>query len=383
MRKLITIIVIILTWETLVFPQDKQKFITLNGYLSAMQSVMFDSLSGPFINDNLIHNRLNFKGFVNEHISFAVEFRNRLFTGDMVRLGKSYSESISNDQGLLDMSWNIINKHSFFLNTTIDRLWVDINYGKFQARAGRQRINWGQTLVWNPNDIFNAYSFFDFDYNERPGSDALRLQYYPGSSSAVEIAVKSNYLGHITAAALYRFNKWGYDIQFLGGYADGRDFVAGTGWSGSIGSVSFRGEASWFQPVKKFADTSGTGIFTIGFDKVFSNNSSAQIQLMYCNKPVELTSFTSLYTGTLTTKDLAFSKFSSFVQYSYHFTPLLSVSVSAIWFPDLKGFFAGPSLDCSLAENVDFSVLWQHFESRNAGGDSRINIGFLRFKYSF
>jgi hypothetical protein len=383
MRKLIIIIALILSAGRLGFSQEKQKFITLNGYLSAMQSVMFDSLSGPFINENLIHNRLNLKGFVNEHITFAAEFRNRLFTGDLVRSGRSYSESIANDQGLANMSWNIINKQSFFLNTTIDRLWVDLNYGKLQVRAGRQRINWGQALVWNPNDIFNAYSFFDFDYVERPGSDAVRLQYYPGSSSAIELAVKSNYLGHITAAVLYRFNKWGYDIQFLGGYAEGKDFVAGTGWSGSIGSVSFRGEATWFQPGKRFADTTGTGIFTFGFDKVFKNNSTVQVQLMYCNRPMKLTSFTSLYTGNLSTKDLAFSKFSSFVQFSYPFNPLLSASISGMWFPDLNGFFAGPSLDCSLAENVDLSLFWQHFKSGRVGSNTRINVGFLRFKYSF
>jgi hypothetical protein len=383
MRKLITIIAFLLFAEMPVHSQEKQKFITLNGYLSSMQSVMFDSLSGPFINDNLIHNRLNFKGFVNEHITFAAEFRNRLFTGDMVKMGKSYSESIANDQGMADMSWNLINKQSFFLNSTIDRLWVDFNYGKFQARAGRQRINWGQTLVWNPNDIFNAYSFFDFDYVERPGSDAVRLQYYPGSSSAIEIAVKSDYQDNITAAALYRFNKWGYDIQFLGGYAGGKDFVAGAGWSGAMGSVSFRGEATWFQPGERFADTTGTGIFTIGFDKVFNNNSTAQVQLMYCNKPMMLTGFTSLYTGNLSTKDLAFSKFSSFFQFSYPFTPLLSASISGMWFPDLDGFFAGPSLDCSLAENVDFSLFWQHFKIGKGGSKTRINVGFLRFKYSF
>ena len=50
----------------------------------------------------------------------------------------------------------------------------------------------------------------------------------------------------------YRFNKWGYDIQFLAGYSNSSDIVAGAGWSGSIGSVSFRGEASWFQPVGAF-----------------------------------------------------------------------------------------------------------------------------------
>ena len=50
-----------------------------------MQSVMFDSLSGPFLNENLLHNRLNFKGYVNDNITFAAELRNRLFTGDMVQ----------------------------------------------------------------------------------------------------------------------------------------------------------------------------------------------------------------------------------------------------------------------------------------------------------
>ena len=297
------------------FSQEKQKKLTLNGYTSTMQTVMFDSLSGPFMNDNLIHNRLNFKGYLNSHITFAAEFRNRLFTGDRVRTDPYYSGTIGHDQGLMDLSWNVLNEPSFFLNSTLDRVWVDFNYGKFQATIGRQRINWSQTLVWNPNDIFNAYSFFDFDYVERPGSDAVRLQYYPGFSSTIELAVKADYNNNVTAAALYRFNKWGYDIQFLGGYANSEDLVAGAGWSGAIGSVSFRGEASWFQPAVNFSDTTGTGLFTIGFDQVFKNNSQAQIQVMYCNKPLELNNFNSLYSGNLSTKDLAFSRFSAFGLY--------------------------------------------------------------------
>ena len=197
------------------YSQESLKRYSLNGYVSTMQSAIFDSLSGPFIIDNLIHNRLNFKAYVNSRITFATELRNRLFIGDMVRSGPTYAEMTADDPGWIDMSWNILNQPSFFLNTTIDRLWADFNYGKVQARIGRQRINWGQTLVWNPNDIFNAYSFFEFDYIERPGSDAIRIQYYPTFSSAVDLAIKADYDNRVTAAALYRFNKWGYDIQFL------------------------------------------------------------------------------------------------------------------------------------------------------------------------
>jgi len=383
MRNLILLfsLFIILTGEVL--SQEKQKFLTLNGYVTTMQSVMFDSLSGPFINDNLIHNRLNLKGYVNDHITFSAEFRNRLFTGDMVRTVPSYAVATSSDQGWADLSWNIFQEPSFFLNTTLDRLWIDLNYGKFQARLGRQRINWGQTLVWNPNDIFNAYSFFDFDYVERPGSDAVRLQYYPNYSSTIEFALKADYMDKITAATLYRFNRWGYDIQILTGYVNSEDIVAGAGWSGAMGSVSFRGEATWFHPSENFADTTGTGLFTIGFDKVFKNSSTAQIQIMYCNNPVGISGFNTLYSGNLSTKDLAFSRFSAFGLYSYPVTPLLSLSVSAMWFPDLKGYFAGPSMDFSLAENVDFSIYWQHFKSDLSGERARINLGFIRIKYSF
>jgi hypothetical protein len=301
----------------------------------------------------------------------------------MVKSGNSYSRQIGSDQGWVDLSWNILNKQSFFLNTTIDRVWMDFNYGKFQTRVGRQRINWGQTLVWNPNDIFNAYSFFDFDYIERPGSDAVRIQYYPNSSSAFEVAVKEDHNDNLTAAGLYRFNKWGYDIQFLGGYFKGEDVVAGAGWSGSAGSVSFRGEATWFQSVKHFSDSTGTGIFTIGFDKTFKNNALAQVQFMYSNNPFSMSNYGSLYTGNMSTKDLAFSRFSSFGQISYPLTPLFNMSVSAMWFPDLKGYFAGPSMDYSLAENVDFSLFWQHFETRSGHITNRINLGFLRVKVSF
>ena len=382
-RKLVFILSFFILFVGTAVSQEKPKSLTFSGYISTMQSVMFDSLSGKFVNENLIHNRLNFKGSVNENITFAAEFRNRLFMGDMVQSNPSYSKQIASDNGLADLSWNILNKQSFFLNTTIDRLWMDFNYGKFQARVGRQRINWGQTLVWNPNDIFNAYSYFDFDYVERPGSDAVRLQYYPNSSSAFEIAVKEDYKSDITAATLYRFNTWGYDIQFLAGYYNSEDLVLGVGWSGSIGSVSFRGEASWFQSAVNFSDSTGTGIFTIGYDKTFKNNSMGQFQIMYCNNPVKLNSFSSLYLGNMSAKDLAFSRFSAFGQFSYPMTPLFNLSVSVMWFPDLKGFFAGPSLDYSLAENVDFSLFWQHFKSKANIYQTQMNLGFLRVKVSF
>lgn len=36
-----------------------------------------------------------------------------------------------------------------------------------------------------------------------------------------------------------------------------------------------------------------------------------------------------------------------------------------------------------MAENVDFSVIWQHFKGEMGTVQTRINLGFLRLKYSF
>jgi hypothetical protein len=366
-----------------VFSQEGKKAFTVNGYVNTLQTVMFDSLNGKFSNDNLLHNRINLKAYINNHISISAESRNRLFTGDQIRLNNQYAQFIGTDHGWIDMSWNVINKQSFLLNTTVDRFLIDFNYSRFQASIGRQRINWSQTFVWNPNDIFNSYSFFDVDYIEKAGSDAIRIQYYLTSSSTFEFAVKANNNNQITAGGLFKFNKWGYDIQFLGGYMNSQDIVAGTGWSGSLGTISFRGEASWFQPSRHLADSASRGIFTLSLDKTFKKNSTAQIQIMYCYNPLKFDDFTSFYYGSLSAKDLAFSKFTAFGQFSWSINPLLNLNMSLMWFPDLKGYFAGPSMDYSLTENVDFSLIWQHFESQIYGVKQRINLGFLKVKYSF
>jgi len=382
MRKSLFILTCLLLVTGLLFSQEKRA-ITLNGYVTAMQSSMFDSLSGPFLNENQVHNRLNFKGYLNENIKAAVELRNRLFTGDMVRMGKYYADLIGTDPGLFDFSWNLAEKQSFLLNTTVDRLWFDFQYEKFQVTIGRQRINWGQTFVWNPNDIFNAYSFFDFDYVEKPGSDAVRVQYFTSSSSTAELAVNAYNNKDITAAGLYRFNRWSYDIQFLAGIVKSNDLVVGAGWSGAIKSFAFRGETSWFDPYKDFPGGKSSLLVTSSLEKTFSDNSTAMFQLMYCNRPLELSSFNGFYSGTLSAKNLAFSKFTSFGQFTWAATPLLNIGSSVMWFPDLKGYFAGPTVDYSLAENLDFSLYWQHFNAVMADLRSNINIVFLRLKYSF
>ena len=383
MKRRLLISCLLLATLLSIHAQESDRKLSAGGYASWLHTAMFEKPSEVWMNSSMLHNRLNFSAYPGHSTVIALEIRNRFVTGDMIRLDPSYVTGLSADDGFLDLSFNLSEGGSYVMNTMIDRLYIDLTFGRLQVRAGRQRINWSQALVWNPNDIFNTYSFFDFDYIERPGSDAVRLIYSAGPASAAEVVMKINSENRVTAAALCRFSLLNTDVQLLAGETDGDYFTAGLGWSGAIGSLSVRGEVTLFSPFSGAGEERSTLLATAGVDKVFSDKVTALAQIMYSNNPVDLQSFTQLYGGGLTARQLAFSRFSAVGQISYAPMPLLNISLSGIWYPDLEGFYAGPAIDFSMAENVDFSFLWQHFNSIIAENDVRINLGFIRIKYSF
>ena len=360
------------------------------GYLSNMQSVMFEDPSEDWIIDGLFHNRLNFYWYGGEHFNASFQFRNRLMYGETLQLIPGYIDNIGKTDGILDLSWNLLSGDTYVLNSTIDRVLLQYTTGGFSATVGRQRINWGQTFVWNVNDIFNAYSYFDFDYEERPGADAVRLQFYPNYTSTIELAAKIDSAGKVTAAAMYRFNVLSYDIQFLAGMLNEEDYLGGIGWSGNIGGAGFRGEASYFHPKHNFSDTTGMFMVSVGLDYIFPNTLMLQGEYLYSSNP--FTSgfgFIDYYSGPLTVKQLAFTEHTIFASGSYQITPLFYASLAGMYFPKLKGYFIGPNLSYNILSNIDLSFFLQYFNSEQEnpinGNISRqhITLWFLRFKWSF
>src|SRR6056297_2610220 len=283
MKKFIVLLLLFISTESLYsqLMQDSKK-VTLNGYVKYMNTIMdlpdyqsafIGQPKGAWVNESMFHNRLNFRWYASNSFTFAAEARNRLIYGDMVESFGGYGDMINDDFGYLDgLTNNVIEKDAYLLNTSVDRLWINYRKGKFEAKIGRQRINWGQAYVWNPNDIFNAYSFFDFDYEEKPGSDAIRLQYFPTFTSTAELAVKVDAKERFTAAGYYRMNRWGYDWQILGGILNDDEYVAGMGWAGNIKGAGFNGELTYIHPDKNFGDTSGMLLATASLNYMFSNS---------------------------------------------------------------------------------------------------------------
>lgn len=367
--------------------QGNSKF-EFSGYLKYMQTIQYKNFGKDWMTESLFHNRLNFKYYPSEHLTFALGMRNRFIYGDFVKSFPEYATLIGKDPGFADMSFNLSTGNSYILNTTIDRFYVDYQTGNFQARLGRHRINWGMNLIWNPNDVFNAYSYFDFDYEERTGTDALLLRYYTGSTSSAEFVYQlGDSLERMSFMGNYRFNKWNYDFQFLGGYSKG-DLVLGTGWSGDIKGGGFRGEATYFYgPDSLRTKNIGQLMLSISGDYTFKSSLYLQFSILYNSRgttgkagfpnPAIILSQTSA-------KYLTFSRADLFGQISYQFTPLLMGGFASIYNPFDRSAFMGPMLSYSLSDNIELLFSGQLFLGEN--GTEFGDVGqliYFRFKWSF
>ncbi len=371
--------------------QEKEHNYSLDGYITNMQSVMFDSLKGNWTNDNLIRNRLNFSWFPNNVFTVNVGVRTRVFTGESVKYIPGYADFISADRGIFDLNTNLVSENSVIVNSQIDRAYLSFEKGNWNITAGRQRINWGRSFVWNPNDIFNSYSFFDFDYPEKPGSDALRIQYYTGAASSVDMVAAVDSSEKISFGGMYRFNIASYDLQILGGMISEQDYVIGTGWEGAIKNMSFRGEISYLHPKENFADTSGLFIADVSTDYTFQNSLSLRFEFLYNQQPTSggISSFEEYYYRPLSVKTLSFTEYNLFGSITYPITPLLNLTLSGMYYPKISGYFIGPSFSYSLSDNADFSFFAQSFGGKlknqftGISEFKSITFAFLRFKYNF
>ncbi|TLX73923.1 hypothetical protein E9993_14035 [Labilibacter sediminis] len=361
-----------------------QSPVEFSGYLSEMPSYSWQKESGITLFDNLVHNRINLAYSPNDKLRMKMEFRNRIFWGETVSSTPLYKHIIGNDPGWMDLSFNWGSGKSYLVNTTIDRLSLEYVAGNFQVQVGRQRVNWSQTMVWNPNDIFNSYSYFDFDYVERPGMDGVRLQYFTGLSSQFETVLKVDVDNRLSTAALYRFNTKGYDIQLIAGQVNQEDYILGGGWSGNISGAGFYGEVSYLSSVSNKNDN--ILITSVGGNYTFKNSLMLTGEYLYSSNLKDYEGgFAALIYGQASIKTLSITEHSYMLSGAYPVSPLLSLSVAymGFGFPVFNSFYVGPIIDYSISDNLYISGIFQIFSGEIDQQKELSALSFVRLKWSF
>src|SRR5579863_9951081 len=358
--------------------------LTLKGYVKYLEQASFIRNASDLMTDGLIHNRLNFRYQPDSSFNFRLEVRNRLYYGDLVRNTPAFAGLVAPPDGVVNLSKNWVNQNAVFMNSTIDRASAEYLKGKWDVTIGRQRVNWGINTVWAPNDIFNTFNYFDFDYEERPGADAARVQYSINSRSSVELAASpGRSSGQDIAALMVHYNRWGYDIQaFSGAYR--QDFTFGGGWAGNISEAGFKGEISYFASNRRQRDTAAVEA-SVSFDYAFKDGIYVLISGLYngLGKDSSL-NIAQIETETLSAKNIFPFKYTGFAEVSYSFTPILKAMFGVMYSPTGNSFILLPTINYSMADNWTLDLIGQSFFSALDGDYGSLgNSIFLRVKWSF
>jgi hypothetical protein len=339
---------------------------------------------------SLLHTRENLRAYLRSSLTLGVELKTRICAGDEARGLIDAADLTGASRAYFDWERRWIDREHLVLVSTLDRVWLDVVEGREQLTLGRQRIAWGTGLVWNPIDIFNPASPLDFDNEEKPGTDAGRLQVYLGPTSKLELAVAPmRHADDAVAAAQLVLNQAGYDWIVLGGRR-GPYTVAGGGWAGSIHGGGFRGELLYSIPRDGFR-LSGLGpveqarlAASIDGDYTFASSLYLHAAVLYNERGSTGDAGGALLLEAYRRSWLTPGRLSLFAEGARDLSPLVRADLAAILNPYDRSWYLGPTLTWSVAANLDFLASGFLFGG-SAGtefGDSG-TILLARLKWSF
>lgn len=354
----------------------------VRGYIKQLNAVALDPQLRYIASTALLHNRLNLRWKPEEKWSAALELRNRVLWGDELRLIPDYTNLLRNTSEWANLQKAWVSQPGIIVHTNVERLWLQWQTQRLTLRAGRQRINWGVTTNWNPNDLFNTFNFLDFDYEERPGADAVSLQYQLKGDADLELAASGN--GHVNGqvvALRYHFNRNAYDYYLLAGWFNNQPTV-GAAWAGSINDAGFKGELQWFPAA---AGATATLNLATELDYVFKKGWYFNTGLLYTSRgtTAEISNL-NLPLFRFSPKNLMPTRWNITATGMKEISTLFSASCTFIFAPGTDLLLLLPSVRYNLAQNIDADFFCQSFL---AGRQNRLRAqatrGFLRIRWSF
>lgn len=354
----------------------------VGGYIKFLETQSFDQISNTHSATHLLHNRLRLKWNPTANWTVQGEIRNRIFWGSGVRNNPFFTSFLRNQNEWLLLGDAWINQSNLVAHTMIDRLFVDWKWKKMDIRLGRQRINWGMATLWNPNDIFNAYNFLDIDYEERPGSDALKGKYHFENLAAIEVVYAQTSKKTSIFAAKYFFNTANIDFQLIAGNYHGAA-TFGAGLAGNLGDGGIKAEFQ--QYVKKDENNPAQTNFTMSYDYMF--NKGWFLSLGYLVNSLGLVTPINnfnLVDFRLSSKNLMPTKHNYLLTASKQVGPLSSLALTTVYAPKTNLLIAVPSFTYSISNNVEGNLFVQSFFAElNSSFQSVSTMLLARLRWSF
>jgi len=351
---------------------------SLGGYTKflANHNVLSRDIPEPLLNlagfesnytDYQIHNRINFTAQPGP-FEIKLSLRNRVLWGYQASNNPTFNTQLESDPAGFDLSSIWLKSNGVLFHSVIDRLNVRWSNTYWEVKLGRQRMNWGMHTIWNPNDLFNTYNYLDFDYEERPGSDALQVTRYLGALSEVSVAAAVLDNNQWAAAGLFKTHVGNYDLQGIAGLWR-QQWVLGGGFAGDLSSGSLKGECSVFLPQNASVQATLPPAVSasLGYEWSFDGGLFLSGNILYNSEGTANSSFFDLIqqntsTTVLNNARLLFPfRTTYFVALGGPINPLLRLDGGVMTDASFDQLIAISTLSYSLAQNIDISLVSQVF----------------------
>jgi len=163
---------------------------------------------------------------------------------------------------------------------TIERLYLDSFFESFDLRIGRQAVNWGSALIWNPTDLFREVFLTDY-WAERKGINAAKF-YVPlsGNSHLTAVVATGDTSGVDNRYGLKLGTTWKESdlaAVFMDDTVSDR-LVWGLDIKGQF-KIGYWLEAAWFAPKDKDLDEHLEAV--VGVDYSFPVKGGLILQAQY------------------------------------------------------------------------------------------------------
>lgn len=257
----------------------------------------------------------------------------------------------------LDLDKVSTDNDHLYLKHSIYRAYVKYYQPEFQATVGKQAIDFGKLRFYSPLDVFNPVGELAIEHDERPGVDAVNLNYSPEAFAGINAVVAPGRNDETTGGGLKLYHKIStYDAALIAATVR-KDQIYGFSFDGYLKSAGFRGELAHVR------EDNGRNFprAGLGLDYTFSDKLYGLVEQFYNggNDDTDSTAFTTSYLTARRVMSLKRNLTSLWLKYSL--TPLWTLNNYVVYDWDGKSAALNPEMVYNLSRNVDLKLGTQFF----------------------
>ncbi|ODV10049.1 MAG: hypothetical protein ABT20_09180 [Rubrivivax sp. SCN 70-15] len=226
------------------------------------------------------------------------------------------------------------------------------------VRIGRQRIAWGTGRFFSALDRLNPFSPTSLERAERPGVDALLVEFRPGAlSRASAVVAPQRAAGGSTRVLRWHANAGAADYSLMAGRFRGEE-VAGADLATQVGSAGLRAELAAIRTAGRLHERA-----LVGMDQAFAGGLTLGAEIYLDGTGAARSSdydFAALFAGERQTVGRRYLG----AYAGYEITPLLKLNVDLIFNLRDRSRYLAPSLTWSLRPNLEAVLGTQWFAGR-------------------